>query len=131
MLFGRQQQGVQMRLLRMNSTIGDQAQQVQGSPLFARMLQRLHDHLMAEKLARANQVVDPRDVHMHHASRADVQMTHFAVAHLSIGQADEVIRSMKQTMRVFRQKLVVGRFARQRYRVGEALRTITPAIQNR
>src|SRR5882757_4572027 len=130
LLFCRQQKGVQMRLLRVNAPIGDQAQQVQGASPFAGVLQRLHDHRMPEKFAGANEIVNARDVHVHHSSRADVQVTDFAVTHLPIGQADEVIRSMKQTMRIFRQEPVVTRLTRQCYRIGETLRTITPAIQN-
>ncbi len=129
-LFRRQQEGVQMLLLRVNAAIGDQAQQMQGASLFAGVLQRLHDHRMAEKFAGANQIVNACDVHVHHAARADVQVTDFAVAHLAIRQTDEVIRSVKQTMRILRQEFVVSRLTRQCYRIGEALRTITPAIQN-
>src|SRR5580700_3207823 len=115
----------------MHAAIGDQSHQVQSASLLAGMLERRHNHRMPEEFARPNQIVDARDVHVHHAARADVQVAHFAIAHLAIGQADEMIRSMKQRVRKLRQQLVVRGFTGQRNRIGELLRTVTPAIQNR
>src|ERR1700678_2018388 len=95
------------------------------------MLQRQHDDRMTEEFAGANQIIDARDVHVHHAARADVQVAHLAIAHLSIGQAHEMIRSMQQAVGILRQQPVVGWLTGQGHRIGELLRPVTPAIQNR
>ena len=60
---------------------------------------------MLEELAARDQRVDARDVHLHHAPRADVQVAHFAVAHLPIRQADEVLRRVDQRVGKLRSSL--------------------------
>ncbi len=40
---------------------------------------------MLEQFAVFNHQVEPRDVHVHHASGANVQVPYFAVAHLPVG----------------------------------------------
>src|SRR5271156_1696180 len=58
-------------------------------------------------------------------------MAHLAVAHLAIGQAHEMIGSMQQVVGKLGQQFVVGWLAGQRDRIGEGLRPVAPAIQNR
>ena len=45
------------------------------------------------KLAGRDRRVNARDVHLHNAPGADVQVAHFAVAHLPVGQAHKVIQA--------------------------------------
>ena len=46
--------------------------------------------ILAE-LARRNQRVDARNVHLHNAPRANVQVAHFAVAHLPVRQSHKML----------------------------------------
>ena len=80
------EQRVQMRQLRMHAAVAAQAHQVQAVP--ARVLHRFEQHRILEELARRDHQVDARDVHVDHAAGADVQVAHFAVAHLSFRQPD-------------------------------------------
>ncbi len=74
--------------------------------------------------------VDARDVHLHDAPRADVQVAHFAVAHLSVGQADEMLRRADQRVGKLPQQLVVGGLARQRDGVVGGFSAIAPSIED-
>ena len=42
----------------------------------------------SEKRAAGDSLIDARDIHVHDAAGADIQVAHFAVAHLPFGQAD-------------------------------------------
>ncbi len=75
----------------MDAAVGEQSEEMKLAAALRRMLQRLDDRGMREEFAAGDQCIDARDVHVHHATRSDIQMAHFAVAHLPIGQADEVI----------------------------------------
>ena len=70
--------------MRMDSAIAEQAHQMQlvAAPAFHRLPQQW----LFEKIPTRDQLVDARDVHQHDASRANIQMAHFAVAHLPVGQ---------------------------------------------
>ena len=41
---------------------------------------------LAREFAAGDELVNARDVHVHDASGADIQVAHFAIAHLSFGQ---------------------------------------------
>ena len=118
-----------MLLMRVNAAVGQQSKQVQLR--LPRLVHRLKNGGMREKFSTRNQRIDARNVHPHHAPGADVQMPHFAVAHLSIRQSDKMIRRMQQRVRILPQQLVIHRLARQRDGVIVCLRAISPPIQNR
>ena len=82
------------------------------------------------EFAVSDQRVDARDVHLHNAARADIQVADFAVAHLPVGQADKVIRGLDQRVRKLAQQLVVVRLARQRDGVVGGFGAITPSIED-
>ena len=63
------------------------------------MLHRREQRRVLEELARRDHVVDARHVHVDHAPRADVQMPHFAIAHLAVRQSDVWARRMNQRVR--------------------------------
>src|SRR5215470_18989160 len=86
---------------------------------------------MGEELAAGDQSVDAGNVHLNDAARTDVEVTYFAVAHLAVGQANEMIGRMQQSVRIFRQQLVIRWLACQCNCVVFNLRTITPSVQNR
>src|SRR5580704_15484862 len=114
----------------MHASIGDQPEEMKLASAFAGELQRLNDRWMCEKFASGDQAVDAGDVHAHDAPRSNVQMTHFAVAHLSVRQADKVIGGVQQRIRKFGEQLVVRRLARQRDCVVLNLGAVTPSIKD-
>ena len=68
----------------------------------------LHDGWILLEFAGSDLRVDARDVHLHDAACADVQVAHFAVAHLPVGQSDEVVGGLNQRVGILAQQLVVG-----------------------
>ena len=93
-------------------------------------IDRAHNLRMLIEAAVRDHRIDPRDVHRHHASRANIQVPDFAVAHLPIRQTDEVIRGMQQRVGKLTQQPVVIRFPRLRNCICFAIRAISPPIQN-
>ena len=74
--------------------------------------------------------VDAGDVHAHNASSADVEVADFAVAHLSVGQADEVVGGLNQGVGKLAQQLVVGGLACQRDGVVGRFSAIAPSVED-
>src|SRR5581483_5152019 len=67
---------------------------------------------------------------VHDASRADVEMTDFTVAHLPVRQPHEFPAGVNQGVGIFAQQTVVSRLARQRNRVGVGFGAVSPAIED-
>jgi len=126
----RPQQGVQVLLVRVHAAIGHQPEQMQLPSALARPSHRLHDRRhRVERICR-NQRVNARDVHLHNAPRTNIQMAHFAVAHLPVRQTDKMFRCADQRVGKFTQQLVVSRFARQRNGVVRCFSTVTPSVED-
>ena len=94
------------------------------------LLHRLHNRRINLKLTRSDQRVNARNVHLHDASRADVQVAHFTVPHLSIGQPDKMIRGLDQRVGKFAQQFVIRRLARQRDCIIGRLSAIAPSVED-
>ena len=81
------QQRVQMPLMRMHAAVRDQPDQMQRAAFCLRRVHSGQQRGIGEEAAVRNRPVDAGDVHAHNAPGAEVQVTHFAVAHLPVGQA--------------------------------------------
>ncbi len=55
-------------------------------PALLRPPHGIHNALVLLELISGDQCVNSRNVHLHNAARANIQMTHFAVSHLPIRQ---------------------------------------------
>jgi hypothetical protein len=76
-----------MGIHRMHAAVAEQAHQVKTpSP---RLMHRREKSRVTEEVARENHQIQAGDVHMDDATRADIQVSHLAVAHLTVGQADK------------------------------------------
>ena len=107
-------QRIQVRLERMHPTVAQQAQEVQGAVIEAHMRARLKQRGVLEKAAGLDGAADAHEVLHHHAPRAQVEVPHFAVAHLAFGQPHRLPRCGQQRAGAVRPDAVpVGR-------VGEA-----------
>ena len=83
-----------------------------------------------EKFAAGDELVDARDVHLHDAAGADIQMADFAVAHLALGQADERAGGVDQRVgKILEQAVVIG-FAREGDGVAFGFGAVAPAVKN-
>ena len=67
---------------------------------------------------------------MDDAAGADVQVADFAVAHLAVGQADEVPAGLNQRVGILAQQAVVGGLAGQGDGVGLGLGAVAPAVED-
>src|SRR5271163_558267 len=120
-----------MILVGVNAAVREQAEEMQLASAFAGALQGSEDGGVGEELAARDQRVDASNVHADDAARADIEMAHFAVAHLPVRQTDEVVGGMEKRVGEFRQQLVVGRLAGQRNCVVLNLRAVSPSIEDR
>src|SRR5437870_12253178 len=118
-----------MILMRVHTAIREQAEKMQPSAAGTRMLHGSQQHRIAEKLAILDHHIDLSDVHVNDAASADVEMAHFAVAHLSVGQADITSGCASEGVGIFTQKLVICRLVWQRDAVGFALGAVSPGME--
>ncbi len=85
----------QMVERRVNPAVGDQAHEMHSHAFVARVLERLHHFRILHDGTVAAGAVDFHEVLVHDPSRADVEVSHLAVAHLSVGQT-HVFAARKQ-----------------------------------
>ena len=123
------QQRVQMLDMRMHSAVAHQSQQMQ--LMRPRPLHRVQQQRLPREFAAGDQRLDPRRIHVHHAPRANIQMPHFAVAHLPRRQSHRRPRSLDQSVGKLAQQPVVIRLPRQRNRIPRRLRPVAPPVQHR
>ncbi len=85
---------------------------------------------MREKLSVLDHQIDARDVHVHDAPGANVEVADLAVPHLPLGQSHERPAGMNQRVGILAQQPVIRRLARQRNGVGLGFGPISPAVEN-
>ena len=129
-LFRHLQQRVEMSLLRMDATVGEQAEKVQSAFAYTCMLHRREQHRMREEFSVLDHLIDAGDVHVNDATGADVEMSDFAVAHLAFGQADKRAAGVNQRVGIFAQQAVINRLARKGDGIGFGFGAVTPAVED-
>src|SRR5258708_915888 len=117
-----------MREMRVDAAIAAESHDVQ--TMRAPVAHGIKQHGMLEEFARRNHLIDSRDVHVDHASRADIQMPDFTVAHLPLGQSHKRSRGVDQCVRKIAQQRIVGGLARGRDGVALGSGRKSPTIQN-
>ena len=129
-LLGHLQQRVKMSLLRVHAAIGHQAEKMQAPLAGARMFHCIEQHRMREEFAVPDHQINARDVHVDDASRANIEMTNLAVAHLPLGQPNKGTAGMNERVRILPQQAIVGRFAGESDGVGFGFGSVSPAVEN-
>ncbi len=119
-----------MRLPRMHAAIGEQTEQMQPAAAGAGVLHGVDQHGMREEFAVLDHQLDARDVHVHDAPGADIEVADLAVAHLAVGQPDERAAGVNQRVGILAQQAVVGRLAGQRDGVGLGFGAVSPAVED-
>ena len=74
--------------------------------------------------------VDAGHVHADDAAGTEVEVAYLGVAHLTVGETDEVIAGLQECVGVFAEKLVVDGLAGLGYGVAVGLGAIAPAVQD-
>src|SRR5689334_11741532 len=87
-------------------------------------------HFIGKELAILDHHINLGDVHVNDATGADIQMTYFAVAHLTGWQSDIAPAGVHQRAGILAQQFVVNRLARQRDAIALSLGTKSPAVEN-
>src|SRR5579871_511640 len=119
-----------MLLLRMDASVRNKPEQMQPPLSGPRMFHGIEQYGMLKQLPVLDQQVDARDIHVHDAPRADIQVPDFAVPHLPFGQSDERPAGMDQRVGILPQQPVIRWFARKRDGVGFGFGPIPPAVEN-
>ena len=114
----------------MHAAIGKQPAKMKLATAAARVLHGLHQHGVAVEIAFFDHQVDLGDVHVNDAASADVQVPHFAVAHLSLRQADKASAGVDERVGILGEQAVIVGLARQGNGIGLGGRRVTPAIEN-
>src|SRR5678816_4149180 len=95
-----------------------------------RILHGREQYRLRKEFAVLDHQLDAGAVHVHDTSGADVEMADFAVAHLSVGQADVVAAGLNQGVGIFAQQAIVVGLAGQSDGVGFALGAVAPTVEN-
>src|SRR5580658_2401440 len=96
----------------------------------AAALHRFEKQRLARKFTAGDELIHAGDVHSHDAAGADVQVAHFAIAHLSFGQTDEGAGGVNQSVGKFLEQAVVVWFTREGNGVAFGVRAIAPAVED-
>ncbi len=102
-----------MVLVRVHPAIGEQSADVKLPPPASRILHRLQQYWIGKEIAIFDHQIDLGNVHVDHAACAYVQVSDFAVAHLSGGQPDMAPAGVNQGVGKFLEQAIVVRLARQ------------------
>ena len=130
-LRGHAQQRVEMALVRVDAAVGEQAEEVQaGIRAEAARSQAAVRTGSREEAAVGDGGVDAGHVHAHDAAGAEVEVADFGVAHLAVGQADEVLAGADEGVGEVAQQLVVGGLAGECDGVAVGLGAIAPAVED-
>ena len=130
LLFREAQQSVEVALVRVDSAVGEEADEVERPSLLGGELAGSDEDRVGVEAAVADGGVDAGHVHADDAAGAEVEVADFAVAHLAVGEADEVLAGADEGVGEVAQELVVGRFARERDGVAERVGAVTPAVED-
>ena len=129
LVFARHAQQLEQMLdVRMHAAVAHQPDQMQLASAAA--LHRVEQQRLAEEFAAGDQLVDARDVHLDDAAGADIQVAHFAIAHLPFGQADVRAGGVNQRVgKILQQAVVIG-FAGEGDGVALGFGAIAPAVED-
>ena len=86
----------QMLVQRMDPAGPDQPDEVQRAAALSCSFTQLDERRQAEELARLDGLRDAHDVLRDHAAGTEVQVTHLAVADLSLGESNGELRCVKE-----------------------------------
>ena len=122
------QQGEEMIDVRMHAAVAEEAHQMQLPS--APALHGFEKQGLAREFAAGDELIDARAVHLHDAAGADIQMAHFAIAHLPVRQADGRAGSVDQRVGEFFEDAIVVGLAREGDGVALGFGAVAPAVQD-
>ena len=123
------QERVQVLLMAVDAAVGQKTDQMECA-LRTHAIHRLDQHRVGKQRAVLDGAVDAHDVLVHDASRSEIEVADFAVAHLTVGKTDPRTRGFDQRVRIFLPQPVDHRRFGQTNRVGVAPFAPTPTIHD-
>src|SRR5258705_10218839 len=114
----------------MYAAIGNKSEEVEAAASAARVLHGGEQHRVGEKLPILDHQFDTRAIHMDDSAGADIEVSDFTVAHLTVRQPNVFPAGMDKRVGIFAEQTIVGGLARQRDGIGFRLGAITPAVEN-
>jgi hypothetical protein len=131
---GGAKKSVEVFLVRVDAAIGDKAEEMKlAVAVTSAALGVLHgcdDGGIPLELVFGDQLVDAGDIHVNDAASAEVEMADFAVPHLAVGQADEVLRRADKGVGILAEELVVGGLAGESDGVVGGFSTVAPSVKD-
>jgi hypothetical protein len=124
------EQRQQMRVDGMHAARANEADEMQRAPGCLHTATGVDEDRVLEEASVLDGVVDADEILLHHTTRAEVEVTDLAVAHLSARQPDRFLRRRKQGTRRARPQPVPGGNVRHRDRVALALGAVTPPVED-
>src|SRR5882762_10704487 len=112
----------------MHATVAEEADEMQLA-LAAALHGLLEERDLVELLV-GDEEINAGDVHVYDAAGADVEVAHFAVAHLAFRKADVRARSMDQRIRKFLEQRVISRLARKGDGVAFGFSAESPSVEH-
>jgi len=122
--------GQEVRVHGMHASVAHQAGQVQRAPGCPERRAQLEKGREAEELTARNVLGDPHQILGNHAAGAEIQMTHFAVAHLSLGESYRETAGVEERAGRGIPQTVPDRSVAELDGVALAFRAVSPAIQD-
>src|SRR5918995_1139438 len=116
--------------VRVNSAVGDEAQEMDVRLSLTRACERVHERRVLEELAGRDGVVDPHEVLEDDAAGADREVADLGVAHLAGRQPDGLTRRVQGRVRKALPELVEDGRLRQLDGVPGAGRSAPPAVED-
>jgi hypothetical protein len=129
-LLGHLQKRIEVGLIRVHPAVGKQAEKVQAASARTCILHRSKQRGVREEIAILDHQLDACTVHVDDAAGADVEVANFAVAHLSLGQANVGTAGVNQCVGIVAQQAVVGRLAGESDSVGLGFGAVAPAVED-
>ena len=130
LLPGKTQQGVEVALVRVDASVGEQADHVECSSLLRGEFAGASQGGVSVETAVGDGGVDAGHVHANDASGAEVEVSNLGVAHLAIGEADEVLTGADEGVREVAKELVVGGLAGECDGVAGGFGAVAPAVED-
>jgi len=127
-LRGHSDEGVEMALVGVNATVGEETDEVERSSLLTGEFVGADQGGVGVEGAVEDGGVDAGHVHADDAAGTEVEVADFAVAHLAVGEADEVLAGTEEGVGVVAEEAVVGGFAGLGDGVAVGLGAISPAV---
>ena len=129
-LFCHLQQSMKMGLIRMHAAVRKQPKKMQAASAGLRILHGLEQNRMRKEFAILDHQLNARAVHVNDAASADIQMSDFAVAHLSVRQADGWAAGLNKRVGIFAQQAVIDRLTGKCDGIGFGFGAVTPSVED-